>query len=123
MHDLERRVSLGFANDQIDVGGTVLSYDTSVKIYNIDGSEYVPEGENEITEEDQLILIIVLSVALPIFVISLIVGVYCYLKRRRAKIETIEVEEVNESSVQGGIGGEVTDDFSLKTKYKRDWRV
>ena len=106
------------------MGGPLLSYDTSVKIYNIDGSEYVPEGEEEIlTEEDKLILIIVLAVTIPIFVISIGVAVYCYLKRRRAKIETIEVEEVNESSVQGGLGAEVTDDFSLKTKYKRDWRV
>lgn len=72
------------------MGGPLLSYQTSVKIYNIDGSEYVPEDE-EITEEDKLILIIVLSVTIPIFVISLVVGVYCYMKRRRAKIETIEV--------------------------------
>ena len=72
------------------MGGPLLSYQTSVKIYNIDGSEYVPE-DKEITEEDKLILIIVLSVTIPIFVISLVVGVYCYMKRRRAKIETIEV--------------------------------
>lgn len=121
MNDIEQRVSAGLANDEIDLGAPLLSYDTSVKIYNIDGSEYVPDSE--MSEDDQLILIIVLAVTIPVFVISLGVGIYCYLKRRRAKIETIEVEEVNESSVQGGLGAEVTDDFSLKTKYKKDWRV
>ena len=100
--------------------GAVLSHETTVRIYNVDGSEYTPPEDEEMAS-NSLTMIIILAVVIPVFVIGVAVGLYCYIKRRRAKIETLEVEEIgNDSSMQGGIGQQ-TDDFSLKTRSKHSW--
>ena len=74
------------------MGGPILSYSTSVKIYNDDGTEYIPGEDEVISPEDTTILIIVLAVVIPVFGIGLGIAIYCYLKRRRSKIESIEVQ-------------------------------
>ena len=102
--------------------GAVLNHETTVKIYNVDGSEYTPSDDDDGSMgSNSLTMIIILAVVIPTFVIGVAVGLYCYIKRRRAKIETLEVEEIgNDSSMQGGIGQQ-TDDFSLKTRSKHSW--
>ena len=73
---------------------------------------------------DTLILIVTLSVITPIFGASLLLVAYCYWKHKRSKIETIVVEEVNESSVHAGITSEVPhDEVSQKAKRRHIWRV
>lgn len=126
---LDEEFSTG--NTQINLGAAVLNYETSMKTYNIDGSEYIPseeekekEEEPEGKEKDNLVLIIVLATVVPLLAITLGVGIYCYVKRKRARIETLEVEEIdpNDSEIHGGVGV-TTDDFSLETKHKKNWRV
>ena len=94
-----------------------------MKIYNIDGTEYV-RGNPTMTV-DTLILIVTLSVITPIFGASLLLVAYCYWKHKRSKVETIIVEEVNESSFQAGISSEAPhDEVSQKPKrHHHIWRV
>ena len=72
---------------------------------------------------DTMILIITLSIIAPIFAASLFLVAYCYWKHKRTRVETIVVEQINESSLNAGSSELQNEEMSQKPKRRHIWRV
>ena len=73
---------LEYPTNKFPMLGAVLSHETIVRIYNVDGSEYTSLEDEEMTS-NSLTMIMILAVVIPVFVIDVTFGLYCYIKRRR----------------------------------------
>lgn len=86
-------ISSGLSNSSLTVGFPVITYDTSVVVFNADGTVYTPSSKSS-----QSYFIILVTVV-PISFVIIGVVVFICIRRMRSKIYTHEVLGMNSSQV------------------------
>ncbi len=81
-------ISQALSDGTVSVGAPVIGVSTEVYVVNQDGTVYTVQSSTS-DNKSRMILIIVLSTAIPLIVIAIVLAGYCYIKRRRERISAV----------------------------------
>lgn len=88
-------ISSGLSTSNLIVGFPVITYDTSVVVFNADGTVYTPSSSSKSSQSYFTVLVTVV----PISFVIIGVVVFICVRRMRSKIYTHEVLGMNSSQV------------------------